>query len=102
MQKVQRESHQLASQYSEEKRRMEQRMEEITENTRYEAERAAAEYNRRITYLQEELSDTSSAAVEQREMLQRQIEELRRNRQVGGLGFFGKIGSALDAFFGLI
>lgn len=102
MRKFQSESQNLASQYNEEKRRLEERIQEMDEKSRRDTERTAAEYSQKLKILEEQLSHTSSAAVEEREALQKQITELQKNRRATRVGLFANIGRALDRFFRLI
>jgi uncharacterized coiled-coil DUF342 family protein len=101
MTRVQNDSQKLVSEYSEEKNRLEKRMQELSEAARQENERRSAEYNQQMQTLRTQLEQTSSALANERADLSRQIEDLRRQR-VGGHsgGLFGMIGCALDSVFG--
>ncbi|KAF5327319.1 hypothetical protein D9619_004266 [Psilocybe cf. subviscida] len=105
MTRVQNDSQKLASEYSEEKHKLEKRMQELSEAARQETERRNAEYNQQMQSLRTQLEQTSSALVDERVNLSRQIEDLRRQnnqRGVGGHsgGLFGMIGRAIDGIFG--
>lgn len=100
--RVQADSQKLASDYNEEKARLEQRMQELAESNRREAERSAAEYQTQILELQHRLAKTASISVVEKADIVRQLSELRRQQSQGGRGgVFGMIGRALDSVFGL-
>ncbi|KDR76132.1 hypothetical protein GALMADRAFT_96589 [Galerina marginata CBS 339.88] len=103
MNRVQTDAQKLASEYNEEKSKMEKRMQELSESARLDNERVTAEYNRQIGELRTQLDQTSSASVQERADLVHQIEELRRRQQSGssGGGFFSMIGRAIDGVFGI-
>jgi ElaB/YqjD/DUF883 family membrane-anchored ribosome-binding protein len=100
MNRVQTDAQKLASEYNEEKSRLERRMHELAESARQEAERAAAEHDRHLNDLQGQLNRMASESVAQREALIREIEELQRHPPRGA-GFFGMIGRAIDGIFGI-
>lgn len=100
MNRVQTDAQKLASEYNEEKCRLERRMHELSESARQEAERAAAEHSRHLAELQAQLNRVGSESTAQREALIREIEELKQ-RPRGRGGLFGMIGRAIDSIFGL-
>jgi len=99
MNRIQEDAQKLVSEYSEEKKRMEKRVQELAESSREETERNKAEYNRQMSVLQNRLDRTAADSARERESLLNQIQELR-NRS-GGSGFFAMIGRALDSVFGI-
>ncbi|KAF8972235.1 P-loop containing nucleoside triphosphate hydrolase protein [Flammula alnicola] len=101
MNRVQTDAQKLASEYNEEKGRLERRMQELSEAARQESERATAEYNRQLSALREQLDRTSSDSAAERSNLLRQMDELRRRSHRGGGGFFAMVGRAIDGIFGI-
>ncbi|PPQ95244.1 hypothetical protein CVT26_014935 [Gymnopilus dilepis] len=101
MNRVQNDAQRLVSEYSEEKRRMEERMAQLSEAARQEQERVNAEYNRQMTALRAQLEHSSSASMAERREFNRQIEDLRRSRGRNRGGFFAMIGRAIDNVFGI-
>jgi hypothetical protein len=101
--RVQTDAQKLVSEYSEEKIRLEKRMQELAESSRQEAARAREDYNRQMLALQNRLDETSASSSAERSNLLRQMEELGRFgnlRSGGGGGLFVMIGRALDGVFG--
>ena len=100
MTRVQNDAQKLVSEYSEEKGRLEKRMQELSESAREESERVNADYRRQMSALQAHLDKASSASAAERAELIRRIDELQ-NRAPHGGAFFGMIGRALDQVFGI-
>lgn len=105
MNRVLADSQKLASDYNEEKSRLEGRMQELSNNAREEAERNA-EYQRNISQLQLQLTRTEQTSAAEKQDIMRQLDELRNghNKYGGGLGgdgFFRMIGGAIDMIFGI-
>ena len=103
MSRVQTESQKLASDYNEEKARLERRMQEVAETARHEAERAAAEHQRQIEEFQDRLRQSTGSSAAEREEILRQLHEVKRRYEGAprGVGFFGNLGRALDNLFGM-
>lgn len=102
MTRVQNDSQKLASDYNEEKERLERRMQELSVSARQETERQAAEYQRQIQELQHRLSQTVTVSAVEKNDIMRQLADLQRRREQGiREGLFVMIGRALDTVFGL-
>jgi hypothetical protein len=99
MNRVQSDAQKLASEYSEEKRRMEMRLQELMESSRAEAEQQREEHRREMQELQRRLHETSLESTRERESLLRQMQELQLRQRQGGSGLFGMIGRVLDSVF---
>ncbi|KAF5326714.1 hypothetical protein D9619_004272 [Psilocybe cf. subviscida] len=97
MARVQNDSQKLASEYTEDKKRLEKRMQELKEAAREEAERRNVEYNEQMQNLRSQLEQNLGDKAD----LLRRIEEHRWQNGGGhGGGLFGVIGRAVDAIFG--
>ena len=94
----------LASDYKDEKDRLDARLAQAEAETRQEAERVAAQYQRQIDELRNALQTNVAASEMERAQMLQQINELsRRSAQARGggpigLGIFSKIGAILDRF----
>lgn len=101
MTRVQNDSQRLASDYNEEKARLEHRMQELSESARRDAERAAAEYQQKIEDLENRLHQTASTSAAEKADIMRELEGLKRGGRRGGGGIFSMLGRAIDSIFGM-
>ncbi|GJE89977.1 P-loop containing nucleoside triphosphate hydrolase protein [Phanerochaete sordida] len=87
----------LSREFAVEKARADERVAKIQEDL--ELEKAArAERQLEISRLTDEMANSRTLSAREREDMQRQLVDLRKQRSRGG--FFGKIGRAIDSFFG--
>ncbi|KAI0925626.1 hypothetical protein AcV5_008311 [Taiwanofungus camphoratus] len=97
--KIENDRERLSSEYAEEKKRADERMQQVT--TALKAEEAArAERQAEINRLQERLQQSTHESLAESERLRQQISDLQQRQSHRG-GFFGSIGSFLDSIFGL-
>jgi hypothetical protein len=102
MARVQVDSQKLASNYNQECVRLERQIQTIVDTARKGAETAAAEHQRQIEELSKQLQHISNASAAQKNIIQRQMNDLRhrheasRNHSAGGGGLFGLIGRIID------
>ncbi|KAJ7285185.1 P-loop containing nucleoside triphosphate hydrolase protein [Mycena rebaudengoi] len=108
MARVQNDSQKLASDYSEQKAQLERRMAEVAEAAKREAESADANHRRQIQELEDRLHQSTVATAAEKDDIRRQLSDLQRqyeearHSQPRRIGFFGKIGRALDSTFRLV
>ncbi|RDB26374.1 GTP-binding protein A [Hypsizygus marmoreus] len=101
LRRVQADSQKLATDYNEEKGRLERRLQELSESAKRDAERAAAEYQKHTQDLQSRLAESVSISATEKADIMRQLADLQRQHvQRGGGGVFGMIGRAIDGIFG--
>ena len=77
MENIKKDSEGMASNYAEEKERMDTKMRETQEEARKERQRAEAEYNRQMADLNRRLQDTSNTSRAERARLEREIRRLQ-------------------------
>ncbi|KAF8896190.1 hypothetical protein BD779DRAFT_1494454 [Infundibulicybe gibba] len=100
MSRVQDQSQKLASDYNEEKAKLEKRLNELTEKARIEQEKTQAEYEAQLRALRQQLEQSVTSSAAEKNRIMEQISALQRGR--GGVGgLFSMIGTALDALFGM-
>lgn len=108
MSRVQNDSQKLASDYNEEKARMEQRMHAMEAAARKEAERAAGEHKKQMEELNARLQQTASTTAAEKNAIKQRMDDLQhkyeatRGHPSGGGGFFSQIGRALDSMLGML
>ncbi|KII85056.1 hypothetical protein PLICRDRAFT_178816 [Plicaturopsis crispa FD-325 SS-3] len=101
MARVHQDSQKLASNYNEEKARLEERLQEVSQRSKQEADRAAAEHHRRIHDLETKLDAASNASAQEKEAMRREMNDLRSRVSAPKGGFFSNLGRAIDGLFGM-
>ena len=89
MNKVRLDSEGMASNYQEEKRRMEESMRQMQEQARIEREQAEAAYRKQMDDLNTRLQETANATAAERQAMQQRLDQLQHqwdNRPRGGGG----------------
>ncbi|CAA7260918.1 unnamed protein product [Cyclocybe aegerita] len=101
MSRVQADAQNLVSEYSKEKAKMEERMNQFVEQSRIDAENAAREHEQQLAAVRTQLEQSSSASAAERAKLESKLVALQNmpRRRRGGL--FGAVGSFIDGLFGL-
>lgn len=104
MDRVQSDAQKLASVYSEEKRSMEMRLQQLIESSRAEVEQQREERRGELAILERRLHESSLESARERENVLRRMQELQlqQSRHSGQSGFFGMIGRVLDMVFGIL
>ncbi|KAG2018162.1 TKL/TKL-ccin protein kinase [Coprinopsis cinerea AmutBmut pab1-1] len=101
MNRVRNDAEKLASNYQEEKERLEEQMREMMRESQRAQEETAARYQEQIDALEARLRDSAAASLAERQAIQKELDELRRRPPPSRGGFFGMIGAALDRIFGI-
>jgi len=100
IERFQNDGERLVSDYKKEKERLEVRLEEMELETKREADRVAAQYQRQIDELRGTLESNAAASEREKAQMLRQINDLSRSlRNVQGSrrgGLFSKIGGMID------
>ena len=89
MNKVRLDSEGMASNYQEEKRRLEEAMKQMQDQARREREQAEAEYRRQMDDLNRRLQETANSSAAERQAMQERVNQLQHqwdNRPRGGGG----------------
>jgi hypothetical protein len=108
MARVQTDAQKLASDYNQDKIRMERQIQIIAETEKRNVERTVTEQRRQMEQLSRRLQHTTDASAAQKDAIQRQIADLQRrydanrNHAGGGGGLFGQIGRIIDTLLKFI
>ncbi|KAF9465616.1 P-loop containing nucleoside triphosphate hydrolase protein [Collybia nuda] len=81
MERVQNDSQRLATEYNEEKRRMEEKMRDMAEQAKRDNEAAALKYEQQLKGYQQELEAKSAAFAQDKRMLEQRMEEAAAQRK---------------------